>query len=90
MTIKEAIKRLRQKTCPATYMPDFDKEECLKVIEKELEIFDSTGYEADDVFMAITNKNTIHFCGDAYYGEYSKDDWLKFIKECIDAYKKLN
>ena len=27
MTSKEAIKRLRQETCPATYMPDFDKEE---------------------------------------------------------------
>lgn len=37
MTSKEAIKRLRQETAPATYMPDFDKEECLKIIEKELE-----------------------------------------------------
>lgn len=37
MTSKEAIKRLRQKTAPATYMPDFDKEECLKIIEKDLE-----------------------------------------------------
>lgn len=41
MEAKEAIKRLRQETCPATYMQDFDKEECLQVIEdsvKELEI----------------------------------------------------
>ena len=37
MTSKEAIKRLRQETAPATYMPDFDKEECLKIIEKDLE-----------------------------------------------------
>ncbi len=36
MTNKEAIKRLRQETCPNTYMPDFDKEECLQVIEKDL------------------------------------------------------
>ena len=36
MTSKEAIKRLRQETAPATYMPDFDKEECLKTIEKDL------------------------------------------------------
>ncbi len=35
MTFEEAIKRLRQETAPATYCPDFDKEECLKVIEKE-------------------------------------------------------
>ena len=34
--VKEAIKRLRQETCPATYMPDFDKEECLQVIEQSL------------------------------------------------------
>lgn len=32
----EALKRLRQETCPATYNPDFDKEECLEVIEKAL------------------------------------------------------
>ena len=32
----EALKRLRQETCPATYMPDFNKEECLEVIEKAL------------------------------------------------------
>ena len=32
----EALKRLRQETCPATYMPDFNKDECLEVIEKAL------------------------------------------------------
>ena len=32
----EALKRLRQETCPATYNPDFNKEECLEVIEKAL------------------------------------------------------
>ena len=37
MTAEEAIKRLRQETCPATYNKDFDKEECLKTIEAELE-----------------------------------------------------
>lgn len=40
MTSKEAIKRLRQETTPNTYMPDFDKEECLKVIETDLEILE--------------------------------------------------
>lgn len=37
MKFKEAIKRIRQETAPATYMPDFDKEECLKIIEEEYE-----------------------------------------------------
>ena len=37
MTSKEAIKRLRQETAPATYMPDFDKEECLQVVEARMD-----------------------------------------------------
>lgn len=32
----DALKRIRQETCPATIIPDFDKEECCKIIEKEL------------------------------------------------------
>ena len=32
----EALKRIRQETCPATICPDFDKEECCNIIEKEL------------------------------------------------------
>ena len=37
MKAKEAIKRLRQETAPATYMPDFDKEECLQVVEARMD-----------------------------------------------------
>lgn len=36
MELKEAIKRIRQETAPCTYNTDFDKEECLKVIEDNL------------------------------------------------------
>ena len=36
MTPNEALKRIRQETCPATYMQDFDKEECCKIIENAL------------------------------------------------------
>lgn len=35
---KQALKRIRQETCPATYMQDFNKKECCDVIEKDLEI----------------------------------------------------
>ena len=41
----EALKRLRQETCPATYMADFDKNECCDVIEqalKRLEAIDNS------------------------------------------------
>ena len=32
----EVLKRIRQETCPATYMPDFNKNECCDTIEKAL------------------------------------------------------
>lgn len=35
----KALKRIRQETCPATYMPDFDKNQCCDDIEKELKAF---------------------------------------------------
>ena len=31
-----ALKRIKQETCPCTICPDFDKEECLEIIEKAL------------------------------------------------------
>ena len=34
--VDQAIKRIRQETCPATYMADFDKEACLQVIEADV------------------------------------------------------
>ena len=37
MNSKECLKRLKQETCPATYMPDFDKDKCIEVIEKDLD-----------------------------------------------------
>lgn len=40
MTSKEAIKKLKEELAPVSYMRDFDKEECLEVIEKELKAFD--------------------------------------------------
>lgn len=42
MELNEAIKRIRQETCPATYMQDFDKEQCLKVIEDSIKQKDDT------------------------------------------------
>lgn len=42
LKVNEAIKRIRQETCPATYMQDFDKEQCLKVIEDSIKQKDDT------------------------------------------------
>ena len=38
MKVNEAIKRIRQETAPCTYIPDFDKEKCLGVIERHIEL----------------------------------------------------
>jgi len=46
MELNEAIKRIRQETAPATYMPDFDKEQCLKIIEDSIK-------EKDDTIQAL-------------------------------------
>ena len=37
MNSKEALKRLKQETAPATYMPDFDKDKCIEIIQKDLD-----------------------------------------------------
>lgn len=37
MNSKEALKRLKQETAPATYMVDFDKDECIEIIRNDLE-----------------------------------------------------
>lgn len=36
MTPFQALKRIRQETCSATYCPDFDKQECCDIIENAL------------------------------------------------------
>ena len=40
MKALEALKRLKQETCPATYMPDFNKIECCDIVEKALKALD--------------------------------------------------
>lgn len=37
MNSEEALKRLKQETAPATYMPDFDKNKCIEIIKQDLD-----------------------------------------------------
>lgn len=53
----EALKRIRQETCPATYMPDFDKEECCKIIEKDL-------IAVEIIFNKLVHPELIRYCPD--------------------------
>ena len=47
------------------------------------------GTDADTCFMEITKDKKFYFCGDAYYGEYTKEDLLKLIQELLFMYHKL-
>ena len=62
MTVREAIKRLRQETCPATICPDFDKEECLKTIEnfvlKIYEVQEDLGIDIPTLVKALQPYNS--------------------------------
>ena len=61
MTSKEALKRLKQETAPATYMVDFDKDECIEIIRKDLERLEELEEENDNLLddkleLVIKNK----------------------------------
>ena len=53
----EALKRLRQETAPATYMKDFDKEECCNVIETELRALEIIKTVCPNVFWVVRSKS---------------------------------
>lgn len=63
-----------------------------KQIEKELGIdlitlFSQKYKRSDD--LEVEDKKTIYFVGDSYYGHWTKEEWLDFIKEVISAYREL-
>ena len=63
-----------------------------KQIEKELGIdlitlFSQKYKRSDD--LEVEEEKTIYFCGDSYYGHWTKEEWLDFIKEVISAYREL-
>ena len=47
------------------------------------------GEDHDTCFMRITKDGKFDFCGDAYYGEMTKEQLLNFIQELIYMYRKL-
>ena len=58
----EALKRIRQETCPATYMPDFDKEECCNVIEKDLKLGQVNDIKVSEINDIIKKWSEGKFC----------------------------
>lgn len=65
----------------------------LEDIEEELgidlmELF-SKQYESSYLLNIEKDDKTIYFCGDAYYGHWTKEQWLNLIKEVIAVYREL-
>jgi len=56
MNFNEAVKRLRQETCPNTYNPDFDKEECLGTIEE----FKNNMEESLEIWIDLLSKDGVN------------------------------
>lgn len=64
----------------------------LEDIEDELGIDLITflkGIDPNTCFMEITKDKTFYLCGDAYYGDYSKEELLRFIQQLIFMYWAL-
>lgn len=80
------------------YVSQFNVTECtnklgqLEDIEDELGIDLVTflkGIDPDTCFMQITKDKEFYLCGDAYYGNYSKEELLKFIQKLLFMYWAL-
>ena len=56
MNFDEAVKGLRQETCPNTYNPDFDKEECLETIEE----FKNNIEESLEIWIDLLSKDGVN------------------------------
>ena len=65
----------------------------LEDIEEDLgidliELFSKQHEDCYDLKIEKEDK-TIYFCGDSYYGHWTKEQWLNFIKEVIAVYREL-
>ena len=89
MTVEEAIKRIRQETCAATYMPDFDKEACLKRIEVELEALNILKKHIKPIYAAALHDNgKTTYSLDLYVKDF-KDTQSLTIKLSEEEYRKM-
>lgn len=73
----EALKRLDQETCPATYMPDFDKKECIEIIRKDLEVLEILKSKLT-ICPSADNKSTYLIA--KFNEEYNRTSVYPFVK----------
>jgi hypothetical protein len=65
MTSKEALKRLKQETAPATYMADFDKEKCIEIIKKDLDRLEKENIKLKQAIKVLKEKGLIFTSGES-------------------------
>lgn len=93
MTFEEAIKRLRQETVPATYCPDFDKEECLKVIVKEHKAFEIIKEKLDLSIKEYWYGKALNYLVEdecCYCNAEITEEENSVLKEILNDYSKRN
>lgn len=78
----EALKRIRQETCPSTYNVDFDKNDCCNIIEKELKVLWIIKEKRVDIFR-ITQCHNVHDYNECVYWNYTY-----LTKEEFDTLKR--
>lgn len=85
--------------CGGIYTAITNERECIDKLGKYEDIENELGidfitlfdrkYEEDSFMYVEKDKKHIYFCGDAYYGRYTKEQILSLIKELISAYREL-
>ena len=86
MTSKEALKRLKQETSPATYMNDFDKDECIEIIKQDLKRLEKL--EEENEKLKVENDELLDNKLELVIKNKQQDMFIeKLIQEC-DKLKK--
>lgn len=78
----EALKRIRQETCPATYMPDFDKDECCNIIEKELKALEIIKEKKVNIKLLLIDKDCELYNMNYGYEDLTQEEY-ELLKEVL-------
>ena len=94
---KESLKRLKQETCPATYMPDFDKDKCIDILKQAIDTLEDfinfvgmSNAEDLKALDAILKHTTCDGWSNGYSTKYYEmnDEELKIFNKVYKSYKE--
>lgn len=91
---QESLKRLKQETIPATYMPDFDKAECIENLQEALntlEFLVKHLYVAPELLeLRVAPKHNYIFNGKYFNGiKIQNDEFWNHIKLLCELKKEV-